>query len=49
MGGRKLLAVHVFLVTIDSMQMKELSVGAKAKTLPFASGLHHLAQPTEAR
>jgi hypothetical protein len=24
-------------------------VGAKAKTLPFASGLRHLAQPTEAR
>jgi hypothetical protein len=27
----------------------ELAVGAKAKTLPFAPGLRHLAAPTEAR
>jgi hypothetical protein len=38
----------MFLMT-QLLSLLILHVGAKAKTLPFAPGLRHLAAPTEAR
>jgi hypothetical protein len=39
----------VELLVSRVMSMVSLNVGAKAKTLPFAPGLRHLAAPTEAK
>jgi hypothetical protein len=40
---------NFFIISSFFLIIWERSVGAKAKMLPFASGLRHLAQPTEAR